>query len=512
MTKFIGHSQNLKAAMPLIRKYHPEYWKVIDPDPILAAECQQLGVKLIVRHYNQEWDSGEPENVVSPTMFVGACQQQLWFPFAWAIETPNEPHPGKASWMADVLTAFKNLGKETVVGNWGTGWDGFFVEGAKYYGVHEYGWPHILSQEPWHAMRHTGWFANINKYNPDVKLFVTEFGVTQAVEGRADIGWRTGNLSSEEQVRYFNTYLHKLSKEGYVEAAAYYQIGGFDDWATHELTTDMADELLTQVVEDNVMSKWALDLSFSAKLVTTEWCLNRQAQGWEMLIVDAWTGSQSPELVDHALRTWRETGHPIAAYYVPHAYRPAPEHFDRAREAIGDEWEHLEFLAIDVESIGSYPMPEQFNYGHLRHSVELIQANNMKPIAYTSRNQWYALGNPEWLADLPLWDASYGTEISLELPVPYGGWTTRAMHQYQNDTYIAGIATDLNFFNAALIAQPPVHIPDLGRINYALDLVWKVKSHIETGTGARDEDTAAILEAVIIIKEELGLQPKTSLA
>ena len=55
-----GHSQDLAAAMPLIRAKKPRWWLAIDPDPASAEECRALGVKLIARHYGP-WDHGDPK-------------------------------------------------------------------------------------------------------------------------------------------------------------------------------------------------------------------------------------------------------------------------------------------------------------------------------------------------------------------------------------------------------------------------------------------------------------------
>ena len=226
-----GHSQDLARAMPLIRRMRPAYWKCIDPDVNSAAECQAMGVKLIVRHAGP-WDGGEPENHITPLGFVRRCKAQPWWPYAWAVETPNEPHPGDLDWLTSAVIAFTDAGKECVVGNWGTGWSGFHVPGAKWYGVHEYGWPLVETQAPWHARRYESWFPAVQAHTPDARLLITECGVTQAVEGRADVGWQTGPSAAE----YWGSLQDYAARwPFYVEAAFVFQVGGFADWATFEV-------------------------------------------------------------------------------------------------------------------------------------------------------------------------------------------------------------------------------------------------------------------------------------
>jgi len=132
-----GHSQDLAAAMPLIRQRRPPYWKAIDPDMNSAHECAALGVKLIVRHHGP-WD--QSANAFNAVQFYRSASAQPWFPFAWAVETPNEPFSGQdvPSWYvaeeAALVTLLRNAGKECVVCNRGTGHDGHYVPGARFYG------------------------------------------------------------------------------------------------------------------------------------------------------------------------------------------------------------------------------------------------------------------------------------------------------------------------------------------------------------------------------------------
>ncbi len=229
-----GHSQNLADAMPLIRKMRPEYWKAIDPDDTPAAECQGMGVKLIVRHFGV-WDNA--------AIFVEHCRQQSWFPYAWAIETNNEPGVGDPEFMGDCVWRLRLLGKECIVGQWGNGHDGFPVPGATYYGCHEYGWPMVNTQAPWMAFRHESWFPAIQAQNPDAKLFITEFGVTQAAINGPDIGYKTGQLTPAQYWASLKAYDNALD-ESYVLGSFVFQTGGFSDWNTFEVLGTAVEVLM----------------------------------------------------------------------------------------------------------------------------------------------------------------------------------------------------------------------------------------------------------------------------
>ena len=85
-----GHSQNLAAALPLIERTRPPLWKAIllsDSDPVPAARCSELGVMLIVRPHPSDPATFDARRLVE------YCQAQTWWPYAWAIESPNEAIP-----------------------------------------------------------------------------------------------------------------------------------------------------------------------------------------------------------------------------------------------------------------------------------------------------------------------------------------------------------------------------------------------------------------------------------
>jgi len=138
----------------------------------------------------------------------------------------------------ELVQRFRQDGKECIVNNLGTGNSGHFVPDATYYGAHDYGWPYPLSQRPWHGLRYRDWFPqSVKARNPEARLFITEFGCTQLVidPESADLGYHSGGISPQEYwQKGISPYLFELETDPYVEAAFYFQMGGFDDWWTHE--------------------------------------------------------------------------------------------------------------------------------------------------------------------------------------------------------------------------------------------------------------------------------------
>lgn len=231
------HTQRLRDVMHIVEQTNPAYIKAIDPDPESARRCMELGVRIIARHAGP-WEGGAPQDSISPSEFVQECMLQPYSQYVWAFETPNEPHPGDADWMATCVQLFRVRSVECVVGNWANGWDGFLVPGATYYACHEYGWLFVTSQQPYMAFRHRGWFENgVLRQNPNAMLFVTEFGVTQLAwnaQGE-DIGWQT--LPSNDHQAYWDSvveYVEGLQRKPYVLGAFLYNWAVYPPWETFE--------------------------------------------------------------------------------------------------------------------------------------------------------------------------------------------------------------------------------------------------------------------------------------
>ena len=269
--KLSGHSQQLHLALPFIKKLEPEYWKAIDPDTESAKTVYDSGTKLVVRHYADPIASVS-QAVANPLQaakdFAWECANQPWFPYAWAIETHNEPMPFYDSRIDEYkrfeyncVQVFESMGKECVVGHMGTGNTGHTVYTAKYYGAHDYGWPNILDQSPNHALMYRYWFASVLDENPDAKLFITECGVTRAVVDPTavqwqdfEMGWKSDGRSAKEYWQgSLQPYLQAIDSDSYVLAAFIFQAAGLPAWASFEiLGTEIESFLLGEVDDMNV--------------------------------------------------------------------------------------------------------------------------------------------------------------------------------------------------------------------------------------------------------------------
>lgn len=82
------------------------------------------------------------------------------------------------------------------------------------------------------------------------------------------------------------------------------------------------------------------------------------------------------------------------------------------------------------------------------------------PVGIYSGRWWWEpyMGNTPAFASLPLWDADYTGVPTLTPPYPlYGGWTRRAIHQYDGRGSLAGISPlDLDAVDPALLGENTV--------------------------------------------------------
>ena len=188
-----------------------------------------------------------------------------------------------------------------------------------------------------------------------------------------------------------------------------------------------------------------LDLSFSQP--SQSWWNQRYAEGWRIMVQDAWTGFISPAPTMLNLNRARTAGFVTAAYVVVNDL-PGATSVGHARYACGAEWDYLNFVAVDVE----VPTRNLAIAGALKE----IRRLGKKPCIYTSRNAWktsvfeplFAFRN-EWL-----WNAYYDLDPDFDFFLnSYGGFTKLAGEQYQGTTNLDGFAVDLNNFSAAFIEE-----------------------------------------------------------
>ncbi len=147
-------------------------------------------------------------------------------------------------------------------------------------------------------------------------------------------------------------------------------------------------------------------------------------------------GLQDLAIARHQLQVAQNAGFALGAYTWWHPFwRTGQAAIDEALSRT--EGFPVRFLGLDVEDpVMSWGWPRL-----VREMVDACLGANILPIIYTSSSMWAKLmGGTTDYAHLLLWDASYGDEPFR----PYGGWTRRAIWQYQETTDLCGTSVDLD--------------------------------------------------------------------
>ena len=186
-----------------------------------------------------------------------------------------------------------------------------------------------------------------------------------------------------------------------------------------------------------------LDLSFSQP--TQAWWNKRYAEGYRVMVQDAWTGviSSAPMLIN--LNRARTAGFITAAYVVVNQL-PGATSVGWARNACGAEWDYLNFVAVDVEVSTTVEA--------VRGALAEIRRLGKKPCIYSSKHSWGVVGNTTLFKTEWLWNAYYDGDPDFDFFLnPYGGFTKLAGEQYQGTTNFDGYSVDMNNFSAAFIEE-----------------------------------------------------------
>ena len=169
--------------------------------------------------------------------------------------------------------------------------------------------------------------------------------------------------------------------------------------------------------------------------------------GIGLIIPGAWHGDAhgiNPRCKDD-LRLAREAGLHTATYTVLDSPQgtTAAGAVQKARQVCGEEWEHLSFVAVDVEVTG-ITIPE------IATALTEVERMGQRPIIYTAYWFWHdRFGNPDNFKDVPLWNAYYDKDPDFDFAhLPYGGWTVDDVvgTQYEGTTTFAGVEMDRNSF------------------------------------------------------------------
>jgi hypothetical protein len=121
------------------------------------------------------------------------------------------------------------------------------LETYTYLGFHEYDWPQLwrLHEENirekneggmWLTLRYRRIMAEVRKVYPNKhKAIITECGLTQAVAGRDDIGWRAEPAVSETDYwKSLMWYNDEIMKDPYVVSALLFVVGATGGWPKWE--------------------------------------------------------------------------------------------------------------------------------------------------------------------------------------------------------------------------------------------------------------------------------------
>ena len=121
------------------------------------------------------------------------------------------------------------------------------LETYTYLGFHEYDWPQMwrLHEENirekneggmWLTLRYRRTMTEVRKVFPNKhKVIITECGMTQAVAGRDDIGWRADPAVSEgDYWKSLMWYNDELMKDPYVDSALLFVVGATGGWPKWE--------------------------------------------------------------------------------------------------------------------------------------------------------------------------------------------------------------------------------------------------------------------------------------
>ena len=166
--------------------------------------------------------------------------------------------------------------------------------------------------------------------------------------------------------------------------------------------------------------------------------------GIELIIPGAWHGDAhgiNPHCKDD-LRLAREAGLHTATYTVLDSPQgtTAAGAVQKARQVCGEEWDHLSFVAVDVE-VSGITIPE------IAKAIIEVERTGQRAIIYSARWFWHdRFDNPDNFKDVPLWSADYDGDPTLDFPRPYGGWTELVGKQYSGTTTFAGVEMDRNSF------------------------------------------------------------------
>lgn len=208
------------------------------------------------------------------------------------------------------------------------------------------------------------------------------------------------------------------------------------------------------------------DRSFA--LLTPQDAHDHVAHGLVVLEQCLWDGLQQPANRVINMRNMLDAGGRILGYISPS--ETFPDSVERARVGIPDDiWAALERVAVDIEEV---------NIGaNFVKALGDVEALGKRRDLYTNPNTWFKLGNPQWPDRCGCWNATWSTDMSRMMPIPYGG-LAEGDPRIWGRQYGNGSDEDLDIFLLDAPVPPPP--PPPGR-----HIVDGIGVHFADGTTER---------------------------
>jgi hypothetical protein len=194
----------------------------------------------------------------------------------------------------------------------------------------------------------------------------------------------------------------------------------------------------------------------------------REVSGSDMLlnIPGGWHGAVDYPQARLSIINAREAGFTHHATYTALNTLPGKISVEKAQAVVGNEWEHLSFIGIDVELETTPDI--------VLDACHAAVAMGVRPVVYTAKWAWdqFMAGNLSF-SDFWLWNAFYDNDPDIDFArFPFGGWALDkvAGEQYTNTTTINGMGFDFNWFSDSFVTLAPAStVPPLVQLVEA----WK---------------------------------------
>lgn len=381
--------------------------------------------------------------------------------------------------------------------------------------LHEYSAPRMWDHENWHCLKYRHVYSYLKEHNLSIlPLIISESGIDGGVMGRPREGWRKFGLTPVQYMGNWDWYDGRLLEDPYVVGCCAFDCGPQPGmgWQSFKMDPEMLP-LFAKRIKALGVSYWepkeeqpmdndlirAIDVSEWGGEIKEERWRGAYEAGYRLAIVQAWGGGPVPggknAYCAQQLAAARKAGMMTAIYFHLPPDTTTQTHLlvQAVKEAAGEEYQHVKFVAVDIEDEQLRPLHPTDSRGRLANAISHIKD---KPVVvYTSGRMWgKVMGNMGGFEQYPLWDAQYDKKAELDVGwVAYGGWRERAMKQFQGTTQVAGISVDLNIGHLGRLGlSPPAPEP-------APEVLKQRIQELEALAAIKDEEirkkTAAMIAA-----------------